>query len=793
MKKTLTILVMLVAVVWAAACTSSSNATSVSTNAGYDSQYREQSRSAQGYQQGQEPGTVEGDPPITLMMVGMETGQVYPGEDYYVYAIVDNPDNRDLEFEWSISNGEVLDVPEAERGRLATLIEDEKAAALAASAASTAPPGTETPAPAPGEATAPPAEGTPPGASTPAPGETAEGGAAPPAPPAQPIKSGKEPVAQAPPGAAKPSGVSTAPPVGAPSPGPAADTAVPTRSPSPGSNTNEQAVADTKSEIAARSGSAVAGSNADALSPREMSAYTKLIDKAKSTALTSEEQAQLDKLKRKLISAVPASRQLGNPMLLERRIVSGPTSAEGDEATAGEAGTAESAEAAEPVGETQASGTPAESGGEIAENATGLSSSAYSAVQAARAALAELNEVGSTSGTGNVADESSPKYRDGAENATTTGSVQAGADELRTEYRTWQDVSGTQRRRPLGSAIPESAEGPETAEDSFTEFSFITAEPFILWTPNSEGDLTIYVRAKFKEDVLTDVVELPVTVELREPKLTLSDEFPDMIHEDDNVLIRILGENIPEFFKGLITLTYDINALSFRDAELGEFFDDAPDAKLFDAQPDKTQGKVLLAVDANTELTQLSGTDPVLYLKFKAKQDITSQEQTALAIVTDSSASYILDYNGDNILPVPMERPVYKSEIIQPPALETYPRETPEGTPETGQQQPAAGQAAGTANQGPRSPGGQNPNLNPNPAGQTQQEQTTVRTGREEPPSRSQSTAQENVGPNPSPKAEGQQQGPTNPGTAGAGSENDDPQANQEGDEPDPNADQNAG
>ena len=682
---------MLVAVVWAGACTSSNTATNINSNSGYDSQYREPTRSQSNYQQSQAPGTVQGDPPITLMMTGLETGDVYPGEDYYIYAVVDNPDNREIQFEWSVANGNLQDVPEAERGRLISLVETEKQAALNAGTAVPA-----TGAGAPGEtippeepAVAPPATGaqnTPPAA----PGiSSSPAGAGTPAGSTRPAGTTSPGVPDAaPPGALAPvAGVSTSPPAGTPSTNTNANAnqdavpeekIIPDRSVKPIDEGSKEGLKPGADLSLQKESLSIPDEAGDVLSPRELERYLHLLEQSDYGTLTPDESAELSKLEGKLSAGKTAfASPHRSPAVIERRIVSGPSSDPSaiDETLDVESTTEETD--SEPMtnpepSEVAATGTSKE--GE------GLSSSALSAVQAARAALAELGEE-ATSEPGNVADQSSPRFEEGETVASSPSRVGDYGDPagLREEYRTWQDYSGTSRRRPLGSAIPESADGPVTADDSFAEYSFTTDEPFVLWTPQTQGDVTIYVRANYKDEAVTDVVELPVSIVLREPELSMSDEFPDIIHEDDNVIIRILGENIPEFYKGLITLTFDINTLSFRDAELGDFFDDAPAAKLFDAQPDKTVGKVLFAIDANTEITELSGSDPLLYLRFKAKQDITGQEQTSLAIVNDTSASYILDYNGDNILPVPVDHPVYKSAITQPPALENYPREPEQG------------------------------------------------------------------------------------------------------------------
>src|SRR5262245_27930346 len=97
-------MILLSLVVLAGSACTSSNATTqpTQTNSTYDSQYRDQTRSAQQYDTGEKPGE-EGDAPVTNLLVAMETGDVYPGEDYFVYTVVDKPAERtDVEYVWSV-------------------------------------------------------------------------------------------------------------------------------------------------------------------------------------------------------------------------------------------------------------------------------------------------------------------------------------------------------------------------------------------------------------------------------------------------------------------------------------------------------------------------------------------------------------------------------------------------------------------------------------------------------------------------------------------------------------------
>ncbi len=99
----------------AVACTSSS--TTTRTNPSYDQDYSRSTRSRQSSQASSQEGFPEETyrPPITLMMLSMMTGEVIEGESYAVIAVVDNPENRDLTYRWSVEDGKLGELPESMR------------------------------------------------------------------------------------------------------------------------------------------------------------------------------------------------------------------------------------------------------------------------------------------------------------------------------------------------------------------------------------------------------------------------------------------------------------------------------------------------------------------------------------------------------------------------------------------------------------------------------------------------------------------------------------------------------
>jgi hypothetical protein len=626
------------------ACTSSSTPTTPQSNQNYDANYREATRSNPAYGEtgtGQTPG----EAPITVMYVSLETGDVYPGEDYAVYAVVSNPGKREVQYVWSVANGTIAEVAEADRGRLATVVDEGFRTAQA------------TP-PAQGPATE--------GAAGPGAGTPGAAGAAAPAGPLAPAAAGAAGAAAgtgAPPGAAPP---------GAALPGAVVPPAA-----------------------AGAAGAAAAGSSQVGPPP----AIQALIDRrTKGEALTTDEQAQLDAYD-KSVGGQGAGQQTS--LILERRVVGGPAGAKG----------VDPAKTDEEIAKAQSS--------ELKNRAGRLVSRG-----AAETGSAEPTR-GEPTGAANIVEESGPANAGTAGAAAETPSGATGKGSLRSEYTSWTDNGGTPRRRPLGETTGNEEESATLdVEKSYAQSTLTTNDPYIVWTPDMPGEVTIYVKVVSNEEDLTDPRELPVEVRLREPDVEIAQDFPDMVREDDDVLVRVDGKNLPAFFKGLVTVSFDPDVLSFRTAELGEFFDDASQAAIYYAQPSKTDGKVLVAIDSNQELSDLSGDGALVYLKFKAKRDIESQSDTQLALVADTAARYVLNRDGDNVVPLPVEHPIYQTDVIMPAGA---PPAAPLGAP--GQPAGAAGVAgagaagvagvgaagvAGAGAAGPLAPtGGQAPPLSP--------------------------------------------------------------------------------
>ncbi len=686
----LVLTLLIAAVSFAAACTSSSTPTSYSSgSSGYDSDYREQTRGSQSYgqQQGEIDERPEEDPPITIMLLSMETGDVYPGDDYYIYAVVDNVDDRDLEYVWSIGNGDVSEVPEAERGRLATVVETEynTAAPAQPDVAEQAPPAegqlpaAEQPAPVPGTQATPvvttPAAGTPsaPGTQTPPPGSSLPG---------------EDPAVTAP---------ADEDLFGGPSGGGQENTGDLFQDTGLEDDTGQQSI-DVPDE-------ATPGSPQEFFGEQwpEVDLAITMANEGRQSEMTTEQQELLNEFYHELeperfvdpeegggVVTAPDDGQasvhesmLGS--VIEQRVV-------GAEETDDDDLTSENViELAAQLAEGISAEPPAEEGSEAGRD--------------------------EPAGAANVVDEANPAHA-GWVGTDSTSSAPGRSGGLRSQYQVWKDEAKEPRKRLLGGYSGSGAEEPLLMEESYDLYSFVTDEPYIMWTPRTPGPVNIYLRVQYKDEYVTDPAKLEIEVRLRDPDVALSEEFPDVLREDDPLYIALEASNIPEFNKGLITLTFDPNSLSFRDADLGDFFDDSPAASLFYAQPDKTAGKVLLAMDANTMITELGGNGNLAYIKFTAKQDLASREDSQLALVMDTSARYILNYDGENVLPLPVESPVYRTTTTMPPELPEYNRERYPGTeagtlPGTEQQTPATPTTPVTPGQpqtpAPQQPGTQTP------------------------------------------------------------------------------------
>ncbi|MCB1220313.1 MAG: hypothetical protein H7A35_13630 [Planctomycetales bacterium] len=655
----LAVSVMMSAVVFGA-CTSSNSPTSnnIQTNSSYDNQYRDQTRSsAAGNQPSTNPEEM-GDPPITLMIIGMETGDVYPGEDYFVYVVDDNPDGRDLEYEWGIANGDIWPVAEADRGRLRTVVETEY---------NTAQPEVQQPVVDPNAGSAF-ADGTVPGGT-------------------------EVPAGQAPPGAQAPAagGQSATQPTGGTS------TQQPTGSTNQ-QNTNVAGVPQGESADTKPSNQDLFNSGSTGSSSENKTQNTDNSGNTNNDVPTEEKRVNYDP------SQFPEQTygdQGQYKIIIPLGMTYWPDGTDFDPSLITILNKLRNNEALTSDEEIDLNGSDQRMrnyaelkklGEEQSDR--GSVNDGYILRRMVVAGQAVIDDEGrrlDNEVAGNVVDRS-------VENATAMLEEQTGMelDEpvrrersmddvdsrgLRYEYQDWQEDEGEARQRGLGGyGADYDDEDPLDADESFDRYSLITDDPYIQWTPRRPGRVNIWVRAMYHDEYVTEARNLEVEVRLRDPEVELEKDFPDVVREDEAVYVRIDGSNLPDFDKGLFTLSFDNTKLSFREAELGEFFDDFSDASIYFAQPNKDEGKVLIAVDSNTVISEPAGDGPLVYVKFKAKEDLETSDEPQLAMVMDTSARYILNKDGENVLPLPLNLPPWRTQTIMPPELPNYTRENTPGT-----------------------------------------------------------------------------------------------------------------
>ncbi|MCB1218130.1 hypothetical protein KDL44_12100 [bacterium] len=659
------------------ACTSSNSPTqnNIQTNSQYDSQYRDQTRSANQQNRTAEEAAEMGDPPITLMVVAMETGDVFPGEDYFIYVVDDNPDGRDLEYEWGVVNGDIWPVAEADRGRLRTIVETEY---NTAQPEISAPLNQDPAAGAFGDVVADTGDAVaPPGAQAPGAG-------------GQPVAGGSTTQVPAAGGSS-----TQQPAAGGNSTQPTQNTNTDTQN-SDTTSGNQDLFNNTTG--GSSNNSQNTSNNADTTPTEKTTTY----DPSRLQENTYGDQGQYKIIIPPGLTNWPDGTPFDPSLItiLNKLRNNEPLTADEETDLLGSDKRMRDYADLKAQGDAQSDRSAIDDGYILRRM-----------VIAGQAVIDDEGRRMDNEVAGNVVDKS-------IENATAMLEEQLGTEYedvdvveaprreydsrgLRYEYQDWQDEGTEPRRRGLGGYAGEySDDDPADAEDSFDRYSLITDDPYIEWTPRTPGRVNIWVRAMYHDEYVTEARNLEVEVRLRDPEVEMVKDFPDVVREDESVYVRIDGSNLPDFDKGLFTLSFDNTKLSFREAELGEFFDDYSDASIYFAQPNKDEGKVLIALDSNTVITEPSGDGPLVYVKFKAKEDLETSDETQLSMVMDTSARYILDKDGTNVLPLPLNLPPWRTQLVMPPELPNYEREntpgTQAGTVPTGNRTPPGAQAPGT-------------------------------------------------------------------------------------------------
>lgn len=109
-------------IVASSACTSSSS--NVASNPGFRQQYNNPTRSPDNYAGQQSPAgeTKPLDLPVTIMQISFDTGRLEVNEAYNLYALIDNPSNKDVKYQWRATGGKLAPVLESDKEKLTSLI-----------------------------------------------------------------------------------------------------------------------------------------------------------------------------------------------------------------------------------------------------------------------------------------------------------------------------------------------------------------------------------------------------------------------------------------------------------------------------------------------------------------------------------------------------------------------------------------------------------------------------------------------------------------------------------------------
>ncbi|MCD6282387.1 hypothetical protein J7J84_02120 [bacterium] len=562
----------------AVACTSSS--TTTRTNPNYNQDYSRSTRSRQSSQTGSAEGFPEETyrPPVTLMMLSMTTGEVLEGESYPVIAVVDNPENRDLTYRWSVEDGKLGELPESMRGEMLSFKEQLRSNKGVPSQAPEGEAVTEELPPAPaaegmeGPPTGVPAAAQPPGAKT----EGRETGARP-APKSKP-STGSEPSAKTQPEGAESAGALEQP----------------------------EQPAEEPEEVAEGAESAPADSGSE--KPEDGESRLVAMNRVRYAALGPDEAGKGDAVDEDWPEPQPKETDEGAAV----------------EKLPEQVDEAEDTEATEDTVEEDAAG----------EEPAAEELAASEAVADKEEIEGKVEEIGETA-------ESFEGFKP------TVG-----------EGRLVEPV-----------VEPEENEDENSLLDAAPSLVIIeTDKPYVLWTPPGLGSYTIRcIVLDDKGNEVTPERSFPVTVTKPEPKTELVWNTSQKLYEDDYLVVEVRVKNVPSYSKGLFTLSFDPTELSFRLVETGDFFADGYRTSLFYAQPPNNPGKVTIAIAAD-EVGLPKGDGVAARAIFKVKETLNDPSQLNISEVMTEESRYILDAEGNNVLPLVVEHPIYATEWTEPPA-----------------------------------------------------------------------------------------------------------------------------
>lgn len=235
-----------------------------------------------------------------------------------------------------------------------------------------------------------------------------------------------------------------------------------------------------------------------------------------------------------------------------------------------------------------------------------------------------------------------------------------------------QSRAGSLEPKRLGSsedslAADDSMEAPPIKEPdkegraSGRSMEFRTTVPVVRWTAAGLGKVTIKLLiTDEKGQEVAGPRELEFQVTPPKPKLVLDFDRAQELTEDAFVTLNLKGYNLKDFRKGLVTINFSQEFLSFRYAKIGNFFPNAAQTNFFYAQPDPKSGTITAAFSFDDETRMAEGDGLLASFTFKMRKNAEKPEDINFSLTPGPTNVYILDSTGTDTLP-PLD---FKPEII---------------------------------------------------------------------------------------------------------------------------------
>lgn len=244
-------------------------------------------------------------------------------------------------------------------------------------------------------------------------------------------------------------------------------------------------------------------------------------------------------------------------------------------------------------------------------------------------------------------------------------------------------------------SAPDYKEADEDGKASGRSMEFRTSIPVVRWTAAGLGKVSIKLLiTDEKGQEVAGPREIEFDVTTAKPKLTLDFDEAQELTEDAFVTVNLKGSNLIDYRKGLATISFSQEYLSFRYAKIGSFFPNAAQTNFFYAQPDPNAGTITAAFSFDDETRLAEGDGVIASFTFKMRKNAEKPEDINFSLTPGPTNIYILDSSGADTLP-PID---FKPEIIANNLVEPKSKAAPEQTASAGATPTTAeGQAAATA------------------------------------------------------------------------------------------------